>query len=79
MAESATALYMQAEDSLPATMVKQALETVAEEIKNDPSLAMMKKTEQQKRDERDEATRTQLPTFDVMVEETKEAAESAAD
>ena len=79
MAESATALYMQAEDSLPATMVKQALETVAEEIKNDPSLAKMKKTAQQKRDERDEAARAQLPTFDVMVEETREAAESVAD
>ena len=79
MAESATSLYMQAEDSLPATMVKQALETVAEEIKNDPSLAKMKKTAQQKRDERDEAARAQLPTFDVMVEETREAAESVAD
>ena len=79
MAESATALYMQAEDSLPATMVKQALETVAEEIKNDPSLAKMKKTAQQKRDERDEAARAQLPRFDVMVEETREAAESVAD
>ena len=79
MAESATALYMQAEDSLPATMVKQALETVAEEIMNDPSLAKMKKTAQQKRDERDEAARAQLPTFDVMVEETRAAAESVAD
>ena len=79
MAESSTGLYMQAEDALPASMVKEALAGIQTELDNDPTLATLKKTAQQKRDERDEAARAQLPTFDVMVEETREAAESVAD
>jgi hypothetical protein len=79
MTESATGLYMQAEDALPASMVKEALAGIQLELDNDPTLAEFKKTEKQKRDERDEANRDQLPTFEEVIQETEEAAESAAD
>ena len=63
--ESSVAQFMQAESSLPAPMIKRAIEGVQEILDAAPSLQFFKEEVSRQRDALDEKVRDQLPTVEM--------------
>jgi hypothetical protein len=69
--ESSTALYLQAEDALPAPMIKQALEGLEEEFASDTSLQFFAEQVEKQKQRIEESIRDQLPSFEVVTRESQ--------
>lgn len=65
MKESAVAQFMQAEATLPAPMIKRAIDGVTDILEGDPSLIFQRDEIERQKSAVEEQVRDQLPTFEI--------------